>query len=481
MKVDNLEDIYALSSMQKGMLFHTLFAPQSGIYLNQSAWIIKGELNLAAFQWAWQQVINRHTALRTAFFWEDLDEPLQVVQRQVELPLTQLDWRGVAPEIQEDQFATLLASDLAQGFQLSEAPLMRLALIRTADTTYRFCWSRHHLLLDGWSQVIVLKDMFTLYEVYCYGEQIGFDETAVLGKRRSYGDYIGWLQEQDGSKAEHFWRELLISWPGPAALKLAAPTPRQAGHTYHSQEHRLSDSVTGQLQTLLQQQQLTMNTLIQGAWACMLGYYSGQADVVFGVTVSGRPADLPEIESMVGLLINTLPMRAQLADDQLLLPWLKTLQAQQLEMLQYEYSSLVDIQGWSKVPREQSLFETVVVFENYPMNTATFTQHSSLQVSLLRTFIQNSMPLTVRAIPGQELTLDILYDSERFSSATISRVLREFDHVLQAIAEHPNIRLGDLQALLLAADQQFQLSEAQRLRDANSQKLKTTRRRSVVS
>ena len=479
MKVENLEDIYGLSPMQKGMLFHTLLVPNSSAYQNQSVWQLEGQLNLAAFEWAWQQVIQRHSVLRTAFFWEDLEEPLQVVLRQVTLPLQIIDWREYSAEQQVQQLEPWLAADLAQGFQLTAAPLLRLSLIQISPTSYWFCWSRHHLLLDGWSQAIVLKDLFTFYEVYCYGEQASFNQQAVLGPRRSYGEYIAWLQQQDQAKAEVFWQQLLNNWAGPARLSFARQGRSQ--HSYATQVLQLASELTSQVQTVMQQAELTINSLIQGVWVCLLSQYSNQHDVLFGVTVAGRPPSLPAIESMVGLFINTLPLRAKIQPEQLFLDLLKQVQSQQLAMSQYEYSSLVDIQGWAKLPREQALFETVVVFENYPMDTAAFTQHASLTLDLQRTFVQNSMPLTLRAIPGEQLTLDVLYDTERFTVTQIERVLHDCQLVLQAISATPTLAVAEIMHHLQQAEDQFQQLEEQRLRDANAQKLKTIKRRSVVS
>src|SRR5438874_1094929 len=180
----NVEDIYPLSPMQQGMLFHTLQAPKSGMYFEQLSGVLGGDLQVAGFEWAWQQVLKRHPSLRTTFLWEGLDEPLQVVRKRVELPWIQEDWRGLSLHEQQGRFEAFLEADLGRGFELGQAPLMRCALLRVTEANYYFVWSRHHLLLDGWSLPLVLKEVLAYYEAYCRGRELR------LASPRPYRDYI---------------------------------------------------------------------------------------------------------------------------------------------------------------------------------------------------------------------------------------------------------------------------------------------------
>jgi surfactin family lipopeptide synthetase C len=185
--INSIEDIYKLSPMQQGMLFHTLYAPDSEVYREQTSCSLKGNLNVSAFQQAWGQVVHRHPILRTAFYWEELSEPLQVVQRQVELPWEQRDWRGLSSLEQHGWLEAFLEADRARGFDLGQAPVMRCALLREAEDTYRFVWSSHHLLLDGWSLSLLLKEVLAFYEAYCRGRELRLESP------RPYRDYIAWL------------------------------------------------------------------------------------------------------------------------------------------------------------------------------------------------------------------------------------------------------------------------------------------------
>jgi len=445
MDTRNIEDIYPLSPMQQGMLFHSLYAPETGVYFEQSSYTLRGDLNIPAFERAWQRVIDRHPVLRTAFVWEGLDEPLQVVHRRVELPLEKQDWRGLSEDEQETRLEAFLQADRERGFDLGKAPLIRLTLIRTADDVYHFVWSHHHLLLDGWSQPILVREVFALYEAFQRGQDIS------LPPVRPYRDYIAWLQRQDIAEAEAFWRRTLKGFTAPTPLTvdvLSRPhEPVGDEEDYAMQRMLLPAGTRTALEALARQHQLTLNTLVQGAWAILLSRYSGEDDVVFGATVSGRPADLPGAESMVGLFINTLPVRVQVRPEASVLSWLKDLLAHQVEMRQYEYSPLVEIQGWSEVPRDLPLFESILVFENYPVDEAVREQTGSLQIEWGRTFTRTNYPLTVAVSPGQQMGLLMAYDTRRFDAAAIRRMMGHMQALLTGMAADPQRRIATLPLL----------------------------------
>lgn len=449
MSAKNIEDAYPLSPMQQGMLFHSLYTPASGVYVTQMCFDLRG-LNVSAFAQAWQQVVNRHPILRSAFVWEKLPQPLQIVGRHVKLPWKEQDWQGVSPIEQQERLKTLLNADRQRGFELSKAPLMRLSLIQLTKSTYHCIWSHHHLLLDGWSLPLIFKEVIAYYEAFCQGQNLS------LERPRPYRDYIAWLQQQNMSQAEVFWRERLKGFTAPTPLRVDRVSRRLPDQEegYDVQEIRLS-AATAALQSLAQQQHLTLNTLVQGAWALLLSCYSGEEDVVFGATVSGRPSALVKVESMVGLFINTLPIRVQVTPEEFLMPWLKQIQAQQAQARQYEYSPLVDIQGWSEVPRDLPLFESLVVFENYPVEAHLRERVSDLEIDNVRAFEKTNYPLTVVAMPGSELVLRILYDCRRFDEATITRILGHLQTLLEGMVTAPDLRLANLS--LLTANERHQL------------------------
>ena len=346
-----------------------------------------------------------------------------------------------------------MQSDRDRGFELSQAPLMRLALIRLADDTYQFVRSHHHILLDGWSWSLLWKEVHAFYQAFSQNRDLNLEQP------RPYREYIAWLQEQDLSKTEIFWRQKLKGF--------AAPTPLIADRASGSlpnvgeddrQRISLSPTATAALQSLARQHQLTLNAVVQGAWGLLLSRYSGEEDVVFGVVTSGRPAELAGVESMVGLFLNALPLRVQVLPDLSVVPWLKQLQSQQVEARQYEYSTLVQIHQVSEIPSGQPLFESILVFNNYPMDASKWQLSASIGGSNYRTYEKTNYPLTVLVEPGSQLKLEIAYDTRRFDAVAIARMLGHFQTLLEGIAANQNQRLAEI-PLLTAAELHQQLVE----------------------
>jgi amino acid adenylation domain-containing protein len=448
---EQIEAIYPLSPMQQGILFHTVYASKPGVYCAQWCGTMHGHLDVSAFKQAWQHVVDRHPALRTAFHWESRSEPFQVVYRQVELPWGQYDWQSMPAVEQERRIKAFLLEDRAQGFDLSVAPLMRLTLLQLAEDTYQCIWSLHHLLLDAWSLPILLQEVLQVYEAFHGGRELH------LNVSRPYGDYIAWLQQQDLAQAEAFWRQTLKGFMAPTPLNVGPDHGNSASKNkgYAEQQMRLPAAATAALHELAQQHHLSLNTLVQGAWALLLSRYSGQEDVVFGTTVASRPAELAGIESMIGLLINTLPVRVRVAPDAWLIPWLQALQSQQVEARQYDYSPLVQVHGWSDVPRGLPLFETLLVFENYPARTALQEWSGSLKIHHVRFMSSTHYPLTMVAVPGSELSLRIKYQCDRFDTAVITRMLGHLRTLLEGMVANPVQRLTELPMLTPAEQHQL--------------------------
>ncbi|HEX6288935.1 MAG TPA: amino acid adenylation domain-containing protein, partial [Herpetosiphonaceae bacterium] len=437
-------------ALQQGMLYHTLYEAGTGVYVEQLVSTLRGGLDRAAFMAAWAQVVERHAVLRTRFVWAGLAEPVQVVHQRAEVPWHLDDWRALPPTEREARFAAFLAADRRHGFTLTDVPLMRLALFQVADDAHYFVWTVHHLLIDGWSLPLVLNEVFAAYEA------------AVQGRAwsrplpRPYRDYIAWLQQQDVAQAERFWRAFLADFSAPTPLGVdRLITTEKAAAGYARERLRISESTTEALNELARQQGLTLNTVVQGAWALLLSRYSGTPDVVFGATVAGRPPELTGVERMVGLFINTLPVRVQVAPDAALGDWLKQVQAQQAELRQYEHTSLVQIQSWSEVPRGQPLFESILVFENYPaISAAAEGDQQSLTMTDRRGVEQSNYPLTIAVGPHRELEFVISYDCQRFEAATIKRLLGHLSVLLTSMALNPAQQLAEL-PLLTEAEQRL--------------------------
>ena len=465
-----IEAIYQLSPMQEGMLFHTLMNPGTGIYLMQNRYYVEGDVDAAVFRLAWEQVIARHSILRTSFAWKSQKRPLQAVHKQVEVPLDVMDWRGTDRAEQISRLDVLLQRELETGFDFAKAPLMRLRLIRLTDHTYQFTHSFHHILLDEWCISPLLMDFLAHYEACAQGLACRAD------KPRPYRDYIAWLQKQDVEVAQTFWRDYLRGFSTPTPLAYDQPPEGLADQNEDAADYcvHLDAETTAALVSLAQRHRLTPNTFVQGAWAILLSYYSGDPDVLFGVTVAGRPTDLLGVESVLGLFINTLPLRVQVSPERHILPWLKDLLAENIRLRQFEYTPLVQIQRCSEVPRGEALFHSLFVFENAPVDPALFEGRIMFRAEEEQYRVHTNYPMTVMGWPGKELGLKLSYDRRLFESDTVMRMIGHLKRLLEGIISHPASRIADLP--LLAPDETIRL-----LSEWNEQEVQRTDERDFPS
>ncbi len=474
MEAQNIEDIYTLSLTQQGMLFHVLSAPNSGIYIEQALCILQGELNLWAFEQAWQQIVHQHPSLRTAFVWKNLDKPIQVVYKRAKLLMEQYDWRELSTVAQEAQLQSYFQADQNRGFELSEPPLMRLAVIRIEQDTYKVVWSGHHLILDAWSNAIILTQVFALYESLCQGHSIQLESS------RLYRDYIAWLKLQNLSGVESFWQQLLQGFRTPTPLVRVQSTGKlsnlERGYGHH--HIKLSMTTAKALKSLAQKYQLTLNTLMQGAWALLLGHYSNEDDVVFGTVVSGRPPTLVGVDSMVGLFVNTLPVRVYLSSKQLLLSWLKDIHSQQITLRQYEHTPLAQIQKWSEIPKGSSLFESILVFQNSAIDISQLST-ANLKIDYVYTRGHSKYPLAIRVTPSLELLLEVIYDSRRFAIATVTRILEQFAALLDYMVAQPDCQLSALTEMLNETERKQKATALRKRRQSVAEKLRSVKPKTV--
>jgi amino acid adenylation domain-containing protein/non-ribosomal peptide synthase protein (TIGR01720 family) len=465
-----LEDLYPLSPLQEGLLFHALQAQGTDIYFIHLSCHFEGELDAEAFARAWQEVVRRHTILRTGFVWEDLAEPLQVVRQEAEVSWEQADWRAFSAPEQQTRFESYLAENRARGFDLREAPLMRLALFQLAANSHRFVWSSHHIVLDGWSHPVIIKEVLTLYDALRQGQP------PQLPPPRPYHDYIAWLQRQDMHAAQAYWRKTLAGFNAPTTIGKGQPHA-VAQQTHAIEKIRLADAAAQGLRDFARQHQLTLNTLVQGAWALLLSGADGAAaaDVVFGVVVAGRPGELEGAEAMVGLLINTLPLRVQVSDDDELLSWLKQIQARQVEAQSYDYSPLIEVQKWSDVPRGQPLFESFITFLNYPVHNAVAEWDGPLEVRDLEFVERVNYALNLIASARGHFELELKYDTRRFDAAAVKRMLTVLEKLLEEFAAQPRSGVKRLRQLVADADRQQQAIKQQGFNEARRRLLENAK------
>ncbi|MEU4039405.1 non-ribosomal peptide synthase/polyketide synthase [Streptomyces collinus] len=428
----DVADILPLTPLQEGMLFHRLVGGDDDVYVDQAALLLDGVADPHAFAAAWQRVTERTPALRTRVVWEDVPVPLQVVRRDVRVPVTHLDWRDLDEPERAERLARLRADDLARGIDLAAAPLMRLTLVRLPDARLHLLWTSHHLILDGWSLAQVLTEVCEEYAALTAGAE------SRPPVRRPFGDYVRWLAEQDPAAARGHWQGVLAGFTTPTPLPTDRPL-RDAHLARSADLHTagLDDATSARLARTAREAGLTLNTVVQGAWALLLARYGAEDDVVFGTTVSGRPDDLPGVESMVGMFINTVPTRVRVDAGRTARAWLRELQDAQAESRRFAAVSLAELTQLSEVPSGSPLFHSMVAFENYPFDEAR-TAGSGVRLAEVTSRDATNYPLVLRAYHGERLGFDLAYDPALFDAATVRSLADRLCLLLTDLADGPD-------------------------------------------
>ena len=441
MSTQNVEDTYILSPLQEGMLFHTIMDAGVGMYINQSVYTMDN-VNLEAFQNAWQQVLDRHASLRTSFQWKEHDEPLQIVNENVDIVFESLDWSELSSTVQNTKLKKFLFEERKEGFDLSVAPLLRLSLIRINETTWYNIFSHHHIILDGWSGNIVMSEVKKCYDAACQGGQVNLPQPI------PYGNYIRWFEKQDMLQVKSFWQDHLKG--------MSTPTHLPGDKGLHAKKHAeikfgtwniaIDEAVTEQLQNTAKKSRVTINTLILAAWAILLSRYSDESDVLFGVLVSGRPSTLDDVESIVGMFLNTIPFRVTVSSDMLLKDWLAELRYRQAELQEYEYSSLRTIQDWSEMPHCKELFGSMITRRDTSIPIEGSKKYKDPKQSK-KTNIQQNYPFLIETSIQDELELIVTYDTDRFDAAAVARIMEQMRTGLERMNTGLESPVGDLSLL----------------------------------
>ncbi len=433
---DNIEAVYPLTPLQLGMLFHTICRPELNLYFEQISGEIVGALHLDAFEAAWQHVTDRHDVLRTAFAWVDLEEPLQVVGRRVRFPFEVHDGTGAAAS-----FRDFLDGDKRRGFQLTKAPLMRIQLLRTSPTLHRFVWSHHHLILDGWSWPVLLREVFESYAARLEAR------APVLPPAHSFRTFVDWVRRQDLNAAEAHWRRSLRGFIRPTHILLDRGAGALEGdHEERVRPLRLALGLSIRLRALSRQAGVTMYTIVQGALALLLARHSGTRDVVFGSTTALRPPQLADVESRVGLFINVVPVRVAIPDDVSIGDWLCAIQADQLRARAHHWAPLAQVTRWSDLPQGAGLFDCMLSFQNYPMLSATSFDRCGLAVRNVSWTGPTNYAFVVRGTAGRDLDLALGYHPSRYSDDDIAGLARDLEEILAGLAGGPGARLAGIHA-----------------------------------
>ena len=439
----NLTKLYPATAMQQGMYFHAQL--DRSAYVTQMFPTLEGRLSPERFREAWQAVTNRHDIFRTVFASGD-DVLHQVVVSEATVAWHEEDWRQLSADEQAERFKKYRAADKAAGFDLTRAPLHRIALFRLADERWQFLWTHHHLLLDGWSIPRVYQDVMLAY----HGQQ--------LSAPREFEGYVRWLQTRNIDDARAWWRSVLGDFESATPLgvdKLPAESMREHRERYVT----FTDEESQRLEAFARSHNTTLNTVMQLAWGYLLHRYSGQNDVVFGTVISGRPAEVAGVEEMVGLFINAIPVKVSFAGDEATPALLGAVHRAFQESQQWGWLPLPEVQRQSGVRATEPLFRTVMAFENYPLDTAL--SHDDAPAREFRIAKaqaeegRTNYKLVMVASYRTNLKIRCDWRSDEFSTATIERLMEHLQTILRRMPDAESVAdidlLGDAERVQLAA------------------------------
>ncbi|RZV45648.1 MAG: amino acid adenylation domain-containing protein, partial [Acidimicrobiia bacterium] len=432
--LQNVDDVYPLTATQEGMLYHTLSDPDSGVYVNQIITPMSGELDVARLEQAWGEVVARHETLRTAFLWDGLDDPLQVVRSESDTEWSHLDLDGLASSEQDRRLEVFLGDDRRRGFDLAQAPLCRMALVRLGPAEWKWIWSFHHLIVDGWSAHLILDELLGRYGFEGPGD-------VELARPPKYRDFVAGYLARDESREEAFWTERLAGFTEPHRLEVPGLPPEADASGYATYSLDLGAPASEALAAAARELNVTLNTVFLGAWTLLLSRWTRSSDVVFGTTVAGRPSSLPGVEHAAGLFINTLPQRVEARPHEPLGEWLRGIQRGQIETRDYEQSSLASIQRWSDVEGGEALFDSILVFENYPRREQS-NRFGGIEIGERTYLEQSNYPLAVLVLPGDSIRVLFVYDTATFSGPAIESLGSQVGALLTSMASRPTERLA---------------------------------------
>ncbi len=435
---ENIEALFRLTPTQEGILYHSLLAPESGVYIQQYVCSIEGELDVDAFRSAWSAVSDRHPAMRTLIVSEGQENPLQLVRGRVEVPYSVEDLSSLDQYAQQGRIAEYLARDRSNGIRLDDAPLLRVKLFILEQSRFRMVWTHHHLTIDGWSTTIVLDDVFDAYRRIVSGHP----HNSAPGPR--FQAFVKHLTERDRSEAKAYWTGYLQGVSEPNHLDGFSRSAASPWTDYQEEASCLLPSdLTRGITAFVRANNLTLNTLVRGAWALVMNRYSGDEDLVFGATVSGRPPEVEDSLETVGLFINTVPVRVKTDAESIVLDWLTGLHRDQLQMDEHDWVPLPEIQDWAETKPGHPLFTSLVVLENL----AGVSKTGQLQISDEIYEQRSNYPLALLVFPNDQMKLVLLHDPQRFPAAVASRMLHQVIHTLGRLITASARSLGELSVL----------------------------------
>ncbi|WP_338707082.1 amino acid adenylation domain-containing protein [Paenibacillus amylolyticus] len=436
-----IENIYSLTPMQKGMWFHSALDRQTAAYFEQTRFTMRGALDVQLFERSWMELAKRHLVLRANFVNGPAGEPLQIIYRDKPVGFEYEELLHLQVHEKQAYLDEKAEEDKLRGFDMEHDALVRFTILRTEEQSYHVLWSFQHILMDGWCLAQLTQELFEIYSALTSGKQ------PAGGKGSDYGDYIEWLEKQDDQAASGYWTAFLAGYEGQTVLpgqKEPAPSGRfTADHV----TAELGKDLSKRMDRVAKQHLVTVNTLLQAVWGVMLQKYNGTNDAVFGSVVAGRPAEIPGIESMIGLFINTVPVRVNSEVDTVFADLMAKLQERALDSGRYDYYPLYEIQARSV--QKQNLINHIIAFENYPvdeqMEQAGEQQHGGLTIADVQMEEQTNYNFNVTVVPGAEIEIRFDFNAEVFDKDSIERLKGHLVHLLEQVTDNPEITVGELE------------------------------------
>ncbi len=425
----DIADIWSVTPLQAGMLFHGL-EDAGASYTNMNFCVLKGQLDVSAFEQAWQQLVHQIPAFRSQFFIGDDGVFHQVITTSARLTVQWHNWCDKTAAQQQLDLQQLMQDERKQGFDLGKAPLMRIQLIQLQPEQYYFVWAQHHAIADGWSRPLIFNAFLSCYEALRHQKPL---PVLAFGQ---YKNYLRWLLARDPQVAGHYWQSYLAGFVQNNALHIDTLPLSAHSSGFDNEYCELSKELTEQLKVLSRREARTMNSLFQAAWALLLHRYSGDADLVFGTTVSGRPAEVPDIERMIGMFLNTLPVRVRIQPESTLRQLVEQTHSASLDAGVYGFLGLGDIQRQSGFGAGSALFDTLVVYQNFPDALYNPTLHSEVGfcVQGSGSAEHTAYKLLFNIFDTESLAIRVTYSRNVFAATTVRRLLQHLQGVLQAMA-----------------------------------------------
>lgn len=440
----SIEDQYSLSPLQQGMLFHTLREKGVGMYISQAVSRYEN-LDCDALKKAWQTMVERHTILRTSFHWDDPENPVQKVHRHVFIPFLIEDWRGISPSEQNSRLRKFQREERENGFDLNQPTQIRVAAIQVTRSRWLCINTHHHIILDGWSGSLLANEVGRAYDAYRRGT------APELKPPIPFGTYIRWIASQNIDEAKMFWQKQLesIDLPTPLPAERALGGNTRTRMHIESWEVKLDNEAATRIGLFARKCKVTLYTIIQSVWPILLSRYSGQQTVLFGSLVSGRPPELKDVESIVGMFLNTIPFCVKVEDDMTVSQWLQKIYRQRTEMQRFEHTPLMLIQQLSRIPGGMPLFTTLVARKDVTQAAADGRGRRNVRKTrsgkLDQANFQQNYPILLNITARNGIELKITYDARRFRAIDISRILEQMRQLLLTMCEDGERRMGDIQ------------------------------------